>query len=121
MPNPPRSADSRETCDAGSSKSPKNRACAGHASTHAGCRSVSGSEASWMRSTHSVHFFIVPDAGSSSRAPYGHAQAHRLQPMHLSWSTRTIPSLRLYDAPVGHTVTHSASSQCMQDIGTFTV
>ena len=42
--------------------------------------------------------------------------------MHLSWSTNTMPSSgRLYEAPVGHTVTHSAVSQCMQDMGKFTV
>jgi len=41
--------------------------------------------------------------------------------MQRSWSTRTMPSARLYDAPVGHTVTHAASSQCRHDIGTLTV
>ena len=51
----------------------------------------------------------------------GHAHAHRLQPMHLSWSTSTMPSSRLYDAPVGHSVTHAASAQCMHDIGKLIV
>ena len=73
------------------------------------------------RGTHSVHFFIVPDEASSSRAPYGQAQAHRLQPMHLSWSTSTMPSSRLYEAPVGHTVTQAASSQCMHESGKLMV
>ena len=41
--------------------------------------------------------------------------------MHLSWSTSTIPSSRLYDAPVGQTVTQSASAQCMQDMGKLIV
>jgi hypothetical protein len=42
--------------------------------------------------------------------------------MHLSASTSTIPSLsRLYDAPVGHTVTQGGSSQCRQDLGKCTV
>jgi len=32
-----------------------------------------------------------------------------------------MPSERLYEAPVGQTVTQAASSQCMHDIGTFSV
>src|SRR4249919_581691 len=68
-----------------------------------------------MRSTHSVHFFITPSTGEYSRAPYGQAQLHSLQPMHLSSSTSTIPSsARLKLAPVGHTVTHAGVSQCRQ-------
>src|SRR5438105_14794909 len=74
-----------------------------------------------MRSPHSVHFFIVPGTSSSSRAPYGQAQAHKLHPMHLSWSTSTMPSARLYEAPVGQTLTQSASAQCMHDIGKLIV
>ena len=30
-------------------------------------------------------------------------------------------SVRLYDAPVGHTVTHGASEQCRHDLGKYTV
>ena len=32
-----------------------------------------------------------------------------------------MPSSRLYEAPVGHTVTQSASVQCMPDIGKLIV
>ena len=75
-----------------------------------------------MRSTQRVHFFITPSDASSSRAPYGQAQAHSPQPMHQSSLTSTMPSsARLYEAPVGHTVTQAASSQCRQDFGKCTV
>jgi hypothetical protein len=40
-----------------------------------------------------------------------------LQPMHFSASIFTMPSARLWLAPVGHTLTHGASLQCMQMIG----
>src|SRR5947208_2736571 len=75
-----------------------------------------------MRSMHSVHFFITPSSTSNSRAPYGQAQEHSLQPMHRLSLTNTIPSsARLYEAPVGHTVTQAASSQWRQDFGKCTV
>ena len=45
-----------------------------------------------MRSMHSVHFFITPSTSLYSRAPYGQAHEHSLQPMHLSSSTSTMPS-----------------------------
>jgi hypothetical protein len=32
-----------------------------------------------------------------------------------------MPSARLYDAPVGHTLTQSASAQCMHDSGKLIV
>src|SRR4030042_38610 len=38
-------------------------------------------------------------------------------PMHLSLSITTMPSSRRLVAPVGHTFSHSGSSQCMQVIG----
>src|SRR3954471_18677311 len=75
-----------------------------------------------MRSMHSVHFFITPSSASNSRAPYGQAHEHNLQPMHRLSLTSTIPSsARLYEAPVGQTVTQAASSQCRQDFGKCTV
>ena len=43
------------------------------------------------------------------------------QPMHLSWSIRTIPSSRWWLRPVGQTVTHGASSQWLQSAGTYVV
>src|SRR3990170_2231953 len=39
------------------------------------------------------------------------------QPMHLSYRTRTRPSVSLYVASTGHTGTHGGSSQCMQGRG----
>src|SRR6478752_8783883 len=75
-----------------------------------------------MRSTHSVHFFITPSTSEYSRAPYGQAHEHNLQPMHLSSSTSTIPSeARLYDAPVGHTETQAGVSQCRHERGKCSV
>src|ERR1051325_6559113 len=75
-----------------------------------------------MRSMHKVHFFITPTSSSYSRAPYGQAHEHSLQPMHRSSSTSTMPSsVRLYDAPVGHTVTHAGSAQCRHERGKCTV
>src|SRR3954471_17136773 len=71
---------------------------------------------------HSVHFFMTPSSASNSRAPYGQAHEHSLQPMHRLSLTSTIPSSsRLYEAPVGQTVTQAASSQCKQDFGKCTV
>jgi hypothetical protein len=75
-----------------------------------------------MRSTHSVHFFMVFSTGSISRAPYGHAHEHSLQPMQVSGFTSTMPSAaRLWLAPVGHTVTQAASSQCRHERGKCSV
>src|SRR5215471_14524976 len=75
-----------------------------------------------MRSTHNVHFCIVPRTSLYSRAPYGHAHEHSLQPMHLSSSTSTMPSsARLSLASVGHTVTQSGVSKCRQERGKCTV
>src|SRR5271168_1425580 len=75
-----------------------------------------------MRSMQSVHFFITPASSSNSRAPYGQAQEHSLQPMQVSGLTSTMPSsARLYDAPVGQTVTQAGSSQCRHDRGKYTV
>src|SRR5256885_2144104 len=75
-----------------------------------------------MRSMHSVHFFITPASSSNSRAPYGQAHEHSLQPMQVSALTSTMPSSsRLYEAPVGHTVTQAGSSQCRQDFGKWMV
>src|SRR5258707_4487821 len=75
-----------------------------------------------MRSMHRVHFFITPTSSSYSRAPYGQAHEHSLQPMHRSSSTSTMPSsARLYDAPVGQTVTHAGSAQCRHERGKCTV
>ncbi len=70
----------------------------------------------------SVHFFITPWSSSNSRAPYGHAHEHSLQPMQVSGLTSTIPSsARLYEAPVGQTLTQAGSAQCRQDFGKCTV
>ena len=38
--------------------------------------------------------------------------AQNWQPMHFSLSTCTVPSASLWEAPVGHTFTHSGFSQC---------
>jgi hypothetical protein len=46
------------------------------------------------------------------RARYGHAIAQYPQPMHMSYCTNTMPSLRCWLAPVGHTGTHGGSAQC---------
>ena len=40
-----------------------------------------------------------------------------LHPMHFPWSTRTTPASSRYDAPVGHTDTQAASSQCLHSMG----
>src|SRR5215510_14093508 len=75
-----------------------------------------------MRSMQSVHFFITPTSSSNSRAPYGQAHEHSLQPMHRSSFTSTMPSsARLKEAPVGHTVTQAGCSQCRHDFGKCTV
>src|ERR1044072_2486140 len=71
---------------------------------------------------HSVHFFITPTSSSNSRAPYGQAQEHSLQPMQRSSLTSTMPpSARLKGAPVGHTVTQAGCSQGRQERGKCTV
>jgi hypothetical protein len=65
---------------------------------------------------------MTPASSSNSRAPYGHAHEHSLQPMQVSGLTSTMPSSsRLYDAPVGHTVTQAGSAQCRQLRGKCTV
>src|SRR5580693_2670662 len=75
-----------------------------------------------MRSIQRVHFFITPESSSNSRAPYGQAQEQSLQPIQMSAFTSTMPSsARLYDAPVGQTVTQAGSSQCRQERGKCTV
>ena len=40
-----------------------------------------------------------------------------LQPIHVCLFTKTIPSARLNDAPVGHTSTQGGFSQCWHIIG----
>ena len=40
-----------------------------------------------------------------------------LQPMHISSSTKTMPSSRFWVAFVGHTVSHGGLLQCMQSRG----
>src|SRR5918994_6828450 len=37
--------------------------------------------------------------------------------MHMSYWTNTMPSVRCWLAPVGHTGTHGGSAQCWQPIG----
>ena len=42
----------------------------------------------------------------------------RWQPMQRPWSTSTMPSGPMWAAPVGQTLAHGASSQCMHCSGT---
>src|SRR3984957_20474498 len=75
-----------------------------------------------MRSMQSVHFFITPSSSSNSRSLYGQAEELSLQLMQVAGVTSTMPSsARLYDAPVGQTVTQAGSSQCRHDRGKCTV
>ena len=41
--------------------------------------------------------------------------AQNWQPIHFDLSICTVPSAALWEAPVGHTFTHSGFSQCWQD------
>ena len=43
--------------------------------------------------------------------------AQNWQPMHFDLSICTVPSSSLWDAPVGHTATHSGWAQCWQPTG----
>ncbi len=67
-----------------------------------------------------LHFSILPAAADSCGAPKGHAHAQNPQPMHLFWSTVTMPLAPLFEmAPTGQAVRQGASPQCMQAIDTF--
>ncbi len=67
-----------------------------------------------------LHFSILPAVAESCGAPNGHAQAQNPQPMHLFWSTVTIPfSALLLIAETGHAERHGASPQCMHAMETF--
>src|ERR1700687_1234775 len=67
-----------------------------------------------------LHFSIFPATAESCGAPNGQAQAQNPQPMHLFWSTVTMPfSALLLIADTGQAVLQGASPQCMHAIETF--
>ncbi|GAA2841750.1 hypothetical protein GCM10020220_033420 [Nonomuraea rubra] len=68
-----------------------------------------------MRGKQNVHFSALPVLWLTYTFLYGHDDTHMRQPLHRSWSTRTMPSSsRLYMAPDGQAATQAGLRQCSQ-------
>ena len=61
--------------------------------------------------SHKSHLIIRPF--NELIAEYGHAATHMRQPIHLSSSRFTMPSLSMYSAFGIHAATHFGSSHCI--------
>src|SRR5437667_12759406 len=94
------------------SRSPKSVAPVGHASAHAVCLPAR------TRSGHMMHLRTrgIVFVHSYFGTPNGQATMQYRQPMHLSASYETGPSLCLTSAPTGQTETQVGSRQFMQSL-----
>src|ERR1700737_2328011 len=87
---------------------PKLRQPVGHALMHAGSRPTA------TRSTHNVHFAILPVFAENFGTSNGQPVEQYLHPMHFAGSTSTMPFAYCTIAPgAGQASRHPGSAQCM--------